>query len=51
MMDYLLGTQINTHLNFDNYTICTIDGWFINKMMIKKDCVINYNEKKTLVYD
>ena len=55
MMDYLFNHIINetTHpITMDRFIICKIDRWYICKGMVIKTTVgIDYNEKKTLVYD
>ena len=49
-MDYLLGTEIN--YNGEDFNVKILGTcWMISKDMIKEIKVINYNDKKILVYD
>jgi len=60
-MDYLLGTQIiiPSYVDIDGFfhikntnEMYPYDRWFISsRKMLKEINVINYNEKKVLVYD
>ena len=49
-MDHLFGMVINVPIDFNQHIICRIDSWYIFSKMVKM-CAVNYNDKKTLVYD
>ena len=50
-MDYLLGSELPNYDIKDDKVNTPYGNWILTRDMIKKNNIINYNEKKVLIYD